>query len=1826
MNKLLLLLSLNLSIFFNCLNAQVSFDYNSLSLKDKIKVKESRIRFESADRYGSGHNQIMAEPEQDCNSAIPVCQNVYNQQQSYSGVGNSDEIPANSSCLGSNEKNSVWYVFTVSAAGNLAFNITPDVNSEDYDFALYEITNGGCQGISNGSTTPIRCNFSATGGVTGLSASGSNASEPASGPNQSTVLPVTVGQSYVLVLSNYSSSQNGYTLDFTPSSASIFDVTPPTVLSTFAACGATTITVKFSEQVLCSSISADGSEFTVTGTGGPYTVTAAAGLNCGNATNEVQLTLNTALSGAGPWTVSVGMGTDGNTLIDNCGNALSPPQTNVFNTSPAAASISGDNSICKGQTMALTASPGTSYSWSGPGTAGQNTNQTISVVQNNAGTYNYTVTVGNGTCGNSNATISVTVNDGPESHFTSPVTICAGQSVTFTNTSTIPCTQFGSGLSICNCGGFGCGTTPLDNFNLIHNWSFGDPLSGVDNFSTDVDAVHIFATPGTYNVNLNVFFIIGGGCSTNETQVVTVLPAGTPITASASPTTICPAGSSTLTASGAASYTWTGPSGFNSTSNPVTVTPASTSTYTVTSPGCGGPNTATVTVTVATATLTPVISGSASVCPNATAVTYSVTNTIGNTYNWSVPAGATITSGQGTNSITVDFGASGGNVDVTETASCGSGSATFAVSVNTVVLTPVISGSASVCPNATSVTYSVTNTIGNTYNWSVPAGATIVSGQGTNSITVDFGAGGGNVDVTETASCGSGSATFAVSVNTVTLTPVISGSASVCPNATAVTYSVTNTIGNTYNWSVPAGATIASGQGTNSITVDFGASGGSIDVAETSGCGSGNGSLAVSTNTVTLTPIVSGAASVCPNATAVTYSVTNTIGNTYNWSVPAGATIASGQGTNSITVDFGASGGNIDVAEASNCGSGNGSLAITINSIPVTSAISGPTPVCPNATAITYSVTNTVGSTYNWTVPAGVTIVSGQNTNSITVDFGATAGTISVAETSTCGTGTPENIVVNTSSTPVTSAITGPVSVCVNASGQIYSVVNTTGSTYLWTVPGGATITSGQNTNSITVDFGATAGTISVTETSACGSGTPVTTIVSTTTGPVLPTITGPSSACANTTGLTYSVTLNGSNTYAWTVPAGATIVSGQGTNSIVVNLGATAGNVGVIESSTCGASPQATTAVTLIAAPVTSAITGTSPVCSGATAITYSVTNTAGSTYNWTVPAGAIIVSGQTTSVITVDFGTNSGNVTVIETASCGSGTPVQFPVTVNLAPATPSIVGNTALCANTLATTYSVTSNAGSTYTWTANGGATISSGALTNSITVDFAVANGVLQVTEANTCGVGIATLTVTVTNPVINLVASASSVCPGYTSTLDASGADTYTWTPAGSLNVSTGASVIATPTATTIYTVNGTLVGCPASAAITVSLLPPLTLTVTSVSSAVCTGTTTSITVTGATSYTWAASSSLNTLSGPTVIASPTVATTYTVVGSTPTCSGTATVAVSVTPAPTIQLTPNDVTICEGETVNIQATGADTYVWANNATNFVSNDLPTNSNVTVNPTSTHLYFVTGSTNGCTDFDTLTVTVLPKIIPDAGLNDTICIGESVGLVGVGGATHEWAPGSTLSSINTSFTTATPLVTTNYLYTASYNGLCPETDTVRVVVNPLPIIFAGQDTTIDVEDAAVINGFTNATSFFWSNTATLNCTGCMAPIATPTVTTTYIFQGTNQYGCENSDTVTVFVSQEFALYVPIAFSPNGDFTNEYWKPEGFGIKKIQIYVYNRWGQKLFEAKDLDSFWDGNYKGDPVQEDVYVFKISAEAYSGDKITKVGHITVVK
>ncbi|RLD52731.1 MAG: hypothetical protein DRI97_14195, partial [Bacteroidetes bacterium] len=168
-------------------------------------------------------------------------------------------------------------------------------------------------------------------------------------------------------------------------------------------------------------------------------------------------------------------------------------------------------------------------------------------------------------------------------------------------------------------------------------------------------------------------------------------------------------------------------------------------------------------------------------------------------------------------------------------------------------------------------------------------------------------------------------------------------------------------------------------------------------------------------------------------------------------------------------------------------------LADTTNcSIPVTSAISGPVSVCTGTTGTSYSVIHTPGSTYTWTV-AGGSITSSQGLNFIFMDWGPTGmvGSVEVVEDNGCGLGAPVLLDVDINPVP-TSSISGNIAVASGASGEIYTLAAIPGYTYTWSIVGDGTITSGQGTGSISVDWGV-AGTalISVVGGNGCGSAAP---------------------------------------------------------------------------------------------------------------------------------------------------------------------------------------------------------------------------------------------------------------------------------------------------------------------------------------------------------------------------------------------------------------------------------------------------------------------------------------------------------------------------------------------------------------------------------------------------------------------------------------------------------------------------------------------------------------------------------------------------------------
>jgi hypothetical protein len=455
---------------------------------------------------------------------------------------------------------------------------------------------------------------------------------------------------------------------------------------------------------------------------------------------------------------------------------------------------------------------------------------------------------------------------------------------------------------------------------------------------------------------------------------------------------------------------------------------------------------------------------------------------------WAI-AGGVITAGAGSNSVTVTWGAAGaGTLQLTETitaTTCAVTTGLYNVTINPTPV-PVISGAVSVCANQLAVVYSTPNVIGDFYSWTV-VGGSIVSGVGTSSIVVDWGAAGpGSITVIQfivSSGCAITTAPYPVTINPIPA-PLISGNNAVCANDQNIVYSTALVAGHTYSWTATGG--VIDGSSTNnSVVIDWGIAGpGTIQLTETvtaSGCFITTPVYNVFINNIP-TPVISGSAAVCANDTGVIYSTPNVPGNSYTWTV-VGGSITAGVGTNSITVDWGGTGsGSVSLTEfipASSCLTSTGPYVVAINPIP-TPVVSGDNAVCENEQNKVYSSPLVAGNTYSW-IATGGTIDGPSTGNSVIIDWGV-AGTGTLQLTETIGTCSTTTAVYNVNISPVpTPVIAGLAIVCANQSGVIYTTPNVVGNSYAWTVFGG-NITAGSGTNSITVTW-ISPGVVQLTET-----------------------------------------------------------------------------------------------------------------------------------------------------------------------------------------------------------------------------------------------------------------------------------------------------------------------------------------------------------------------------------------------------------------------------------------------------------------------------------------------------------------------------------------------------------------------------------------------------------------------------------------------------------------------------------------------------------------------------------------------------------------------
>jgi len=1156
-------------------------------------------------------------------------------------------------------------------------------------------------------------------------------------------------------------------------------------------------------------------------------------------------------------------------------------------------------------------------------------------------------------------------------------------------------------------------TTMYGNFTpcegSVENYSV-DPIAGVTNYTWAVSGGTIVSGQGTNSVNISwptdgnkaIDITVSNSCGSAGPVGLTLTVNNPPnVYVTPGAPSICSGQSVSLTGNGASTYSWSPSTGLSSTTGTtVTASPTSTTTYTVTGTDANGcTDTRNVTVTIS-GSAPPAPTGMFGVpfpCVGETA-NYYVDPIAGATnYSWTA-SGGTIVSGQGTTSINVNWTSPDTQtVFVTVSSGCGSASPVGAY----VIVSPT--PNVSVSPSSTSVCSGQSATLvasgANSYTWSPSSG---LSGTSGSTVTASPSS-STNYTVTGTSNGCSATANASVVVNSTPNVSVSPSSTSICTGQSA---SLSATGATSYTWSPSTGL--------NSTTSS------SVTASPTG------------TTTYTVTGTNSGG---CSDSETVTV----TVGTTPNVNIsPAAPTICSG---NTVTLT------------ASGAGSYTWSPSNGLNTT------SGSTVVANPATSTTYTV---IGTTGNCT-----------HTRTVTV---------------TVNTG------LSMSVSPSSSTICAGDNVTLTASGA---------DSYTWSPSTGLSSTSGSSV--VASPLSTTTYTVTG-NTNGCTDTRTVTVTVNT---PPSVNVTPPFSTICE--GSSATLTASGASTYTWSPSTGLNTTSGA---SVVASP--PSGTTYTVTGMSNGCTDTRLVTVNVTPSPEVSITTSAPSVCAGGSTILLA---SGASTYTWSPSTG---LSGTTGSSVAASPSSTTTYTVTGTSSGCSASESITITVgsaAINVTSADPSI------CEGESAT---LVASGGNTYTWSPSTGLNSSSGS-----SVMASPTSGTTYTvtgTDANGC-TGTADITVSVSPlPSVNLSASSSTLCSGESTTLSANGASSFTWSPGTGLNTTTGSSVIADPTTTTTYTVTGTSAGCSAQESVTLTVNASPSVSVSADANTICPGESAILTASGADTYTWSPSAGLNTTTGNAVIASPNATTTYTVTGTSNGCTESATVTITVDNNLDINVTPTSVTLCAGDPVTLSASGANSYIWSP-TTGLTTT---TGTSVVARPTVTTTYTVTGTAGGCTGTEDVTVTVEPA--PSLNLsvaNPTLCAGESTTLSVSGADSYTWSPGLGLSSTTGSTVTASPSSTTNYTVTGSSPNGCTSSESAVITVNPVPSVSVTPANTVLCVGSSTTLTASGADTYTWSPSSGLNGTTGSTVTANPTTTTTYTVIGISG-NC--ADTATAVVTVE------------------------------------------------------------------------------------------
>lgn len=864
----------------------------------------------------------------------------------------------------------------------------------------------------------------------------------------------------------------------------------------------------------------------------------------------------------------------------------------------------------------------------------------------------------------------------------------------------------------------------------------------------------------------------------------------------------------------------------------------------------------------------------------------------------------------------------------------------------------------------------------------------------------------------------------------------------------------------------------------------------------------------------TLTLTASG----CPNGTLTWYDV------------PTGGTPV-GTGTSFTTPSLNVSRPYYVACVVGTCEGPRTLVYADVNPVPTVTALD--TAICAGQPATLTTTVSQTGGTYNW-------LPGNQTTSSITVSpNNSTNYTVEYTLNGCTGTDVA-NVTVN----PLPTVSSTNATICSGGTATITASGTPSGGTYAWT-PGG------QNTAAISVSPAATQSyTVTYTANGCSNSATGTVTV----NNPPTASISGGGSVCAGQTApITVNLTGTGPWNFTYSDGTNTNTVSNVSSSPYLFNTG-TAGTytLTAVNDASCSGTVSGSATVTILTSPTFSNLVGqcdgtnsnytVSFTISGGDPTSYSVTGMNGGNISGTGPytfTSNPILSGTTNYTFNLNDGNSCNPVTITGTQDCNC-------------PTSASMSGGGSICQNsgqTVNITVNLVGNGPFDFTYTdGTNNFPISTPLTTYTIQASTPGNYSLVSVNDINNCGGSVSGSATVTQTPAPAVSSNDPTICSGATATISITPAvsgGTYSWSAPASVAGQTTQSVSDAPSMDTWYYFSYTLNGCSTldSSLVTVNPTPTLTMT----NDSICDGESGTVTATPSHmggSYQWLQPASASGNTSSSVTASPTSNQMYVVLYNLNGCTDQDTAYMFVSPTPVVSVTPQDPSICQGQSVTMTANST----LSGGSFNWSPGTFPDTTSVTVTPSTSTMYYVFQTLNGCnSNTDSTYITVNPTPTATASSNAPICEGDDLMLQGnsVAGANYSWTGpnGYTSTDEDPVILAASSSQSGTYFLTITSNGCTSIPSSVNVQIQQYQDatqIPAGPYCTADGLDTLMANTFGGT----WSGTGITNPNiGEFDPVAAGpgTHTITYSFGGL----CPSSSTQNITVNE--SPVATIAVSP-------------------------------------------------------------------------------